>query len=99
MACKTLFDANVLSKIVDANRGLGYIRGPGYRMKSWRNCTVRCIKRDVRLAKGVYVRDFDVTSTKPSHGKEWSIVRENMRNGRVRRTLERYDGAVWREFR
>ncbi len=68
MACKTLFDANVLSKIVTQNvDGLHQRSGVPDEVVAELHGSV--YKERCSFCERVYVRDFDVTSTKPSHGK------------------------------
>ena len=68
MACKTLFDANVLSKIVTQNvDGLHQRSGVPDEVVAELHGSV--YKERCSSCERVYVRDFDVTSTKPSHGK------------------------------
>ena len=68
MACKTLFGANVLSKIVTQNvDGLHQRSGVPDEVVAELHGSV--YKERCSFCERVYVRDFDVTSTKPSHGK------------------------------
>ena len=68
MACKAMFDAKVLSKIVTQNVD-GLHQRAGVPDEAVAELHGSVYKERCSSCERVYCRDFDVTSTKPSHGK------------------------------
>ena len=68
MACKAMFDAKVLSKIVTQNVD-GLHQRAGVPDEAVAELHGSVYKERCSSCERVYRRDFDVTSTKPSHGK------------------------------
>ena len=68
MACKALYDAKVLTKIVTQNVD-GLHQRAGVPEDAIAELHGSVYKERCSSCERVYARDFDVTSTKPSHGK------------------------------
>jgi len=68
MACKALFDAKVLTEIVTQNVD-GLHQRAGIPEAACAELHGSVYKERCSSCERVYARDFDVTSTKPSHGK------------------------------
>ena len=68
MACKALYDAKVLTKIVTQNVD-GLHQRAGVPEDAIAELHGSVYKERCSNCERVYARDFDVTSTKPSHGK------------------------------
>ena len=68
MACKALYDAKVLTKIVTQNVD-GLHQRAGIPEDAIAELHGSVYKERCSSCERIYMRDFDVTSTKPSHGK------------------------------
>ncbi|CAL6293795.1 unnamed protein product [Bathycoccus prasinos] len=68
MACKALYDAKVLTKIVTQNVD-GLHQRAGVPEDAIAELHGSVYKERCSSCERIYTRDFDVTSTKPSHGK------------------------------
>ena len=68
MACKALYDAKVLTKIVTQNVD-GLHQRAGVPEDAIAELHGSVYKERCSSCERIYMRDFDVTSTKPSHGK------------------------------
>ncbi|CAL6296711.1 unnamed protein product [Bathycoccus prasinos] len=68
MACKALYDAKVLTKIVTQNVD-GLHQRAGVPEDAIAELHGSVYKERCSSCERIYARDFDVTSTKPSHGK------------------------------